>query len=645
RAGSSGASTPRTALRELEDCRTQLERALEESHEHRRASDAREAAQAAQARALALKPARRRLKAPSRTIDDAENAFKARRWTKAREGYVHATEALIALERELAGGAAVARAPERARVAPGPAAAPAEGWSEAPTVGVSRAPARVAPPRPRQPWLVPGAAAAALVLALVVARVSGLWSPAAQRSTQTAATPAPAREAPEVSVKQRPAPAAPPLEAPVPSAVAEAPIAALPAPTAAVAPRPVESAPPAVAALPPPTVPRIARFTPREDLVPVPAGAIRTFALELAPGAGSKPSIEWRLDGSVVARDVTEWKFQARPSASGAPQELQARVGDGTGEDQLHLWKISVEPLPPPKLEPLKLEWRPERLDRLPYQQAQEFELIAPPGSAAGLDYSWTIDGRQVASGPRFSLPNADARLAGRGPVEVAALARDASGRTFSHKWSFRVDPPPAPELTGSTPSAGTVSADQGATLSFELAAAAPAPGQALSYVFEVDRKPSSSQSPRLPYTLNDESEHTIVGYIEDNFRQRSKRQATWKIPASSGIVTKVQSWLADYERAWNSQDSRRLASLRGMSTADADKLQETLAQQKGLKVSFSDIRIQKIDARTAKATYSRTDEFDSVPMGGEHVKRTRPVEQTFTLDGGVVRPQWERKE
>src|SRR5262249_49169917 len=161
-------------------------------------------------------------------------------------------------------------------------------------------------------------------------------------------------------------------------------------------------------------------------------------------------------------------------------------------------------------------EWRPERLDRVPYEQAQEFELIAPPGSDSGLDYTWTFDGRKVASGPKFRLPNSDPRLVGRGPVEGAALAPDAAGPTVSDKRAFRIDPPPAPELTGSKPSPGTVDAEQGATLSFELASADPAPGQAFTYVFEVDRKPSTSQSARLPYTVNDDNEHTIVGYIED---------------------------------------------------------------------------------------------------------------------------------
>jgi hypothetical protein len=477
-----------------------------------------------------------------------------------------------------------------------------------------------------------------IVLAVVLARVSGILSPA-ERQTEmpTLATPVPASplEAPAVAAKA----------APAPSTRVESAIAALPAPTAAIAPPSVEPAPSSIAAVPPPPpAPRIARFSPREDLVPIPAGASRTFAVELAEvEGGGKPAIEWRLDGSVVARDVTEWKFHGSPSASGARQQLQAKVGDGTGEDQLHLWKINIEPLPTAQPAPLKLEWRPERLDRVPYQQAQEFELIAPSGSGSGLDYAWTLDGRKVASGPRFTLP-ADPRLVSHGPVELAALARDPTGRTFSHKWSFRIDPPAAPELTGSKPSPGTVEAEQGTTLSFELSSADPAPGQAFTYVFEVDRKPSTSQSPRLPYRVNDDNEHTIIGYVEDNFQQRSKRQATWKIPASSGIVAKVQSWLADYERAFNAKDSRRIATLRGMSADDAAKLQETLDQQKGLKVTFGDVRIQKIDSRTAKATYSRTDEFNE-PTRGERVSRTRPVEQTFMLDGNVVRPQSERKD
>ena len=61
--------------------------------------------------------------------------------------------------------------------------------------------------------------------------------------------------------------------------------------------------------------------------------------------------------------------------------------------------------------------------------------------------------------------------------------------------------------------------------------------------------------------------------------------------------------------------------------------------QQQNLKVTFSDVRVQKIDPRTAKATYSRTDEFNE-PMRGERVSRIRTVEQTFTVEGGVVRAQ-----
>jgi hypothetical protein len=279
----------------------------------------------------------------------------------------------------------------------------------------------------------------------------------------------------------------------------------------------------------------------------------------------------------------------------------------------------------------LKLDTTPARLERLRFEKPQDFALSPPPG-ATGLEAEWTVDGKKVASGSRFTFANDDPALVRRTPVKVAVSARSADGRTFERSWDFVVEPP-TPEVTQATPPPGKLEAESGSTQTFEIAARGPIGGQSLAYVFQVDGKQAArGSSPRFQYRVADDKPHRIVGYVQDNFDQVSRR-SEWSIAPSSGIVNRARSWLDEYQAAFNAKDAQRIGRLRGLSADMVAELQKVLDDQTGLRVTFSNVQIDKLDDQRARLTYTRTDDFTDVR--GAPVSRTGTVEQVVGVVNG----------
>jgi hypothetical protein len=124
-------------------------------------------------------------------------------------------------------------------------------------------------------------------------------------------------------------------------------------------------------------------------------------------------------------------------------RSVSVTASDGTA-DVSASWQIAaIKPV-------LRLDASPAKLDRLRFEKPQDFALAVPPGTS-GLDLEWTVDGKKVASGPRFTFANDDPSKVRRTPVQIAVNARDAQGATFERKWDVIVEPPP-PQLTQATP-------------------------------------------------------------------------------------------------------------------------------------------------------------------------------------------------
>ena len=356
----------------------------------------------------------------------------------------------------------------------------------------------------------------------------------------------------------------------------------------------------------------------------------------------------WKVDGKAVADAAAELRV-----AVTGDRTVSVTASDGTDEASA-TWQIAaIKPV-------LKLDTSPARLERLRFEKPQEFALSVPPGTT-GVEAEWTVDGKKVASGTKFTFANDDPARVRRTPVEIAVAATDATGAKFERTWKVVVEPP-APELESATPPAGTIEAPESGSQTFQLAARDPIGGQDLSYVFQVDGKQAAKgRSPSFSYKPSDDRSHRITGYVQDNFDQVSSR-TDWTLSPRPGtrtttsstttgtttapagdIVGKARSWLDDYQSAFNSKDAARLGQLRGLPSGKVAELQKVLNDQEGLRVTFSNVQVEKIDDQRARITYTRSDDFTDAR--GTPVSRTGVVEQTVgVVDGRVVELETKRR-
>lgn len=335
----------------------------------------------------------------------------------------------------------------------------------------------------------------------------------------------------------------------------------------------------------------------------------------------------WKVDGKALPGDGAKVEV---PVSGDANVEVTATDGDKSVKAQ---WRIAaIKP-------PFRVETKPTSLTRLAFASPQEFRADLPRGLAASdVDLEWTVDGRKAGTGSTFRFANDDPARIRKEPVKVGLRAKDASGRSFSRDWSFVVSPP-APKLSGATPRPGDVPIDRGGEQVFALDVAKPVGAQALEYVFEVDGRRVGGSDPRFAYSQKDDRPHTVVAYVRDNFDQLSAKQR-WNVRPSApaaDIVGRARAWLSQYQDAFNRKDARKIGELRGLGADAVAKLQQALDDQQGLRVDFSNVRVERLDDGRARVTYDRTDRFTEA-RDGRPVERTGSVEQVVGVVGGQLK-------
>ena len=637
------------AIAERVRARGDLTAALEEVAIFKETIQQQEAAEAVQRRVTELGPTHWQLRTPARLMKQAAAARGKRQWAQARDSYTQATTAFVALE-------------QRLQVRRAAAAEPAVDLTEAATRVIAPG-GHVATATSTPTWSLPssttirwvGSAATVLVAAVVAvwtlkvgpfARPVAVQPPAAERpAVERPAAPAPPVErapAPPAPVERAPVPPAPAEHAPVERApVAVAPAAVPPAEHPAVQPAPAQGAPvehapaappaPEIAAVPPqglPNHPPVLRSKPVARLE-APLGETVDLKVSAADEDGDHLKYTWTVDGKKAGTDSPELKVVAS-----ANHAVSLTVSDGK-DNVSASWQISAIKPQPLKPQPPNLEFTPKELAQVRFNSPLRFALVVPANQrASDLKYTWSVDGKQVSDARTFQLTDYDPKMVSDRPVSVVAKATDAQGQSFAHEWNFKVLPP-RPEILNVSPPPGTVEADGDRPLAFELNASPPLGNQKLNYVYEVDGKRSSvGNDGHFTFQPSDERPHELTAYVEDaTYGDASQRKIKWTVQ-TSGIVAKVQAWLNEYERAWNAKDARKLAQLRGLEPSLIRQLEESLEDKVGLRVKFSDVKIQKVERDEAKASYRRLDEWTGA-KDGRAVSRSRNVEQTFRLSAG----------
>ncbi len=196
--------------------------------------------------------------------------------------------------------------------------------------------------------------------------------------------------------------------------------------------------------------PRVITATPAKDTVELASGASQTFSLDAQDPENGKLAYEWTLDGKTMSAQPTfTWKAQGD-----GKHRVRVVVRDQAGLAASQEWQVAV--VTPPQAPPAPKNAPPRIAQRLPADRAVSVkEGDHVDFSALGLDpdneevfYSWSVDGKRVAQGDRFSYP---AEAAGKHRVDLEVS--DKGGLKDTFRWEVQVEiPPAAPRIAMYTP-------------------------------------------------------------------------------------------------------------------------------------------------------------------------------------------------
>ena len=364
--------------------------------------------------------------------------------------------------------------------------------------------------------------------------------------------------------------------------------------------------------------PTLASATPGDAEVSAKVGDAVRFEVASKDEDGDSLSYAWTVDGKPAS--------DAQPSLSldvGGDHRVAVEVSDG--EDAVRReWKVAaIRP------EPFRLKPSPSALEALTYEKAQTFSLAGDGASKV----DWSVNGRKVADGMRFTYTPDRPELVGKKGVRVAATATNPDGETFRHEWSLAVRPP-KPRLVGGSPSDGTLTVSGSEPVRFEIRASEPVGAQSLSYVFRVDgRVTAKGGGQTFQYLPKDQRAHTVVAYAVDDFGQKSNERR-WRVERQRGLEPDAREWIANLEKAFNAKNVDRIAELRGMDAGTASRLRSVLAEQMGLRVRFTDVTVEKLNDQSVRVSYTSSHAFTD-KASGEEVESSTRVSTTLARAGG----------
>ena len=652
------------AYQAMQDAAATLRAAVEAVPQFVTASAQRDAALAGEQRLQARGAAKRRLKGPRRMLRDAAAAMHQRQWAAAAQGYGAAEQAFAELERTLpvadtaarprrsrlplaaaaalllvvAGGAAywylthpvvperVASVPKEKPAKPAPApVAPPEAPHEEPA-----APAEVQPPPPPQPQepAQPVAPAAPHIASAAPTGTNIQMKENESQAFSIALADAAATDDIEWKLNDAAQPAAkgqtrwtyePDFDAAVHSPYKVSVEvgggkAAEQQRTWNVSVTDVNRSPQVISSVPP-----------RGGVIRAEPGRTQSFKVNAKDADGDPLHYAWSVDGKPAGADAASLDVPAQ-----GEQKVAVEISDGkAGRPALVGWQLAAIETP------LKLEPQPGALSSLHFQEPQRFSLTVPREERqTALTFAWSVDGRTVSDAPTFTFANDDANLVRSKPVQISATAHDERGRRFTYDWTVKIVPP-APRISAASPPADQpVEVEPGRPQTLAVTAAPPVGDQRFTYVFESNGKASKSSSPTFELTPEEGREYTVVASIADNFGQRSGG-TTWKLRPGADIVGRVRRWLNDYREALNVQDVQKISALLQLGGDKAQELENVLHSQQGLRVAFSDVRVEKLGDNRARASYQRVDEFTD--PSGRPRSLSHAVEQTFRVANGRV--------
>ncbi|MGE0820580.1 MAG: protein kinase [Candidatus Binatia bacterium] len=405
---------------------------------------------------------------------------------------------------------------------------------------------------------------------------------------------------------------------------------------------------PSLPALEPPIMTEISPKVTGE--VSVAEGERLAFAVEAESTQPKLLKFLWTLDGKKQA-EGKKWTYKPGYEDGGdRPHEVKAIVSDGKNPPREQTWKVRVKDVNRP---PVLANASPKAGSvQVSAGETQEFTVQASdPDREDRLVYVWSVDGQEMTRGSDRSwrLPASTTDASHTVTVQVIDKGNERVQVAWNVKTKAVAQPPRFVDVAPNTPK---ISTESGNPLDFtataELVGGSATSRKSLSYLWRVnDGRPQKSESGQFRFAETKPGSYELsVTAVSPEGLQSSPRRWTIEVkpvvaaippPPPPAIAKNISSqeattWLqTTYRQAWEQKNVDMLVQIGAISTGDAAKLRNILAQYADFRVAIKDISVRNDGSRTI-ATFVRVDTIDGKTL--QHPSQQIVLERS---DGGRI--------
>jgi hypothetical protein len=398
--------------------------------------------------------------------------------------------------------------------------------------------------------------------------------------------------------------------------------------------------------------PQIVNVSPQASSVHLTAGTTQQFTVSLTdPDTGQPVEALWSLDGKSIAQGP-EWTFAPSLAAPAGEHSLTMTATDTEGATVEKRWVVTVTPSIPVSPRIVRVE-PPPPIVKVAEGQAVSFAVdVANPHP--DLRYTWLLDGKERASGPRWTYRP---QFTDGGQTKMIVVqVQHPQTLSAEQQWTVDIQHVNRPPVIKTVePRTQKVTIEKGTTQRFAIAMTDPDRGDQLTAVWTLDGN-EVAQGPTWMFTSaldHLSSQHVVqVAVVDQNGLKVEKR---WRVamtdpalpllpPAAAQPVAQeravttsppltddppamrlqedeVRAWVEAHRRALEERQVDTLIELGALSSQQRERVQERLSQYKNFRVAFRDIAIH-VEGRRAEVSFLRIDLIEEAEVA--HPERQR---------------------
>jgi hypothetical protein len=230
--------------------------------------------------------------------------------------------------------------------------------------------------------------------------------------------------------------------------------------------------------------PRLAALPTKEALTVKPGETLRFSVQGEDPDHDDTLRYLWSVDGAPTAEGE---RFDLKSGKAGARQQVEVAVVDRAGWSVRRRWDVAVEGPAAPVLTVRAVKPRIADGDELVLAQGQSQTFSFEVGGAepARLRYAWDLDGKQQATGSRYTYQVPDSAT---GTKTLRVVVSGAEGPPIEYRWPIRfsaANRPPA--IADFAPGDTRIKLASGTAQRFAVEAKDADPGEPLTYGWFLD--------------------------------------------------------------------------------------------------------------------------------------------------------------